>query len=319
MFTGVRLTVPPGAVLAVHGPPGTGKTALLLTLAGRMPFDSGLLKVAGHVLPGEAGAVRTRVALAEMPGINDLEESLSVEEHVAERLALLSLRPWVSRAAVTRVMDLMDAAVTAATGAHAVLDRTGLVADVTPLERKILGIALALIGSPSLVVVDDVDSCARRRPAGPVAGAGLAHRPVRDRPPGRPPRRPRRAPAGDRRGQLPGPGRGGRRDPSGAAAPARHDHRPPAPREGPLMLPFPSLPWFELARFRRNRLTRAALVAVAMVPLFYGVLYVWANWDPAGNLRNVRAAVVNLDRPATVTGPDGEKRTVPVGRSLAGS
>ncbi|GIH77820.1 YhgE/Pip domain-containing protein [Planobispora longispora] len=84
------------------------------------------------------------------------------------------------------------------------------------------------------------------------------------------------------------------------------------------MLPFPSLPWFELARFRRNRLTRAALVAVAMVPLFYGVLYVWANWDPAGNLRNVRAAVVNLDRPATVTGPDGEKRTVPVGRSLAG-
>ncbi|GII04619.1 YhgE/Pip domain-containing protein [Planobispora takensis] len=84
------------------------------------------------------------------------------------------------------------------------------------------------------------------------------------------------------------------------------------------MLPFPSLPWFELARFRRNRLTRAALVAVTVVPLFYGVLYVWANWDPVGNLHNVDAAVVNLDKPVTTTGADGTRRTVPLGRSLAG-
>lgn len=84
------------------------------------------------------------------------------------------------------------------------------------------------------------------------------------------------------------------------------------------MLPFPSLPWFELARFRRSRLTRAALVAVAVVPLFYGVLYVWANWDPVGNLDHVRAAVVNQDQPVEVTGRDGTKQTVPLGRTLAG-
>ena len=28
------------------------------------------------------------------------------------------------------------------------------------------------------------------------------------------------------------------------------------------MIPSPSLPWFELARFRRSRLTRAAVIAV---------------------------------------------------------
>ncbi|GII04618.1 MMPL family transporter [Planobispora takensis] len=157
VFTGVDLAVPPRTVLVAYGPPGTGKTALLLTLSGRMPFDSGRLKVCGHGLPGEAGAVRERSALAETPGINDLEESLSVEQHVAERLAVLSLRPWVSRAAVTRVLDTIDAAVAAATGAAARLDRTSLVADITPLERRILGLALAMIGSPSLVVVDDAD------------------------------------------------------------------------------------------------------------------------------------------------------------------
>jgi putative membrane protein len=84
------------------------------------------------------------------------------------------------------------------------------------------------------------------------------------------------------------------------------------------MLPFPSLPWFEFARFRRRRLTRAALVAVAIVPLFYGVLYVWANWDPTGNLDRVKAAVVNLDEPVTITGQNGKDQIVPLGRSLTG-
>ena len=84
------------------------------------------------------------------------------------------------------------------------------------------------------------------------------------------------------------------------------------------MLPFPSLPWFELARFRRNRLSRAAVVAVTVVPLFYGVLYVWANWNPTGNLNRVQAAVVNLDQPVTTRTSDGKAQTVPLGRSLAG-
>jgi putative membrane protein len=84
------------------------------------------------------------------------------------------------------------------------------------------------------------------------------------------------------------------------------------------MFPFPSLPWFELARFQRNRLSRAALVAVAIVPLFYGVLYVLANWSPTGHLNRVTAAVVNLDQPVTTTTSSGAKQVVPLGRSLAG-
>ncbi len=85
------------------------------------------------------------------------------------------------------------------------------------------------------------------------------------------------------------------------------------------MIPSPTLPWFELARFRRSRLTRLAVLAVLVVPLFYGALYVWANINPTGNLDRVQAAVVNADELVETTGPDGEEQPVAVGRQLAGN
>jgi putative membrane protein len=85
------------------------------------------------------------------------------------------------------------------------------------------------------------------------------------------------------------------------------------------MIPSPTLPWFELARFRRSRLTRAAVIAVTLVPLFYGAMYVWANLDPTGRLDHVRAAVVNEDEPVEIAGSDGSKQPVAVGRQLAGN
>ena len=85
------------------------------------------------------------------------------------------------------------------------------------------------------------------------------------------------------------------------------------------MIPSPTLPWFELARFRRNRLTRAAIVAVMLVPLFYGAMYVWANLDPTDRLDHVTAAVVNQDELVEIEGRDGEKQPVAIGRQLAGN
>jgi putative membrane protein len=80
-----------------------------------------------------------------------------------------------------------------------------------------------------------------------------------------------------------------------------------------LSLPSVSLAGMELRRFLRGRLTAAALVVLAVIPLLYGALYLYAFWDPYGRLNHVPAALVMADRPATAS--DGSK--VHAGQDLA--
>jgi putative membrane protein len=63
------------------------------------------------------------------------------------------------------------------------------------------------------------------------------------------------------------------------------------------------LAWFELKRFR-TPLQRLALAFVVLVPLLYGGLYLWSNWDPYGDLDRIPVAVVNEDEPVTVGGQE---------------
>src|ERR1700754_5087711 len=60
---------------------------------------------------------------------------------------------------------------------------------------------------------------------------------------------------------------------------------------------------FELRRFNRALLSRLALIVLTLIPLLYGALYLYAFWDPYGNLNKIPVALVNDDRPAK--GPDG--------------
>jgi len=58
----------------------------------------------------------------------------------------------------------------------------------------------------------------------------------------------------------------------------------------------------ELRRFRRGLLPRLAVAAMILVPLLYGALYLWAFWDPTGNLDKLPVALVDADAGATVSG-----------------
>ncbi|SFT42580.1 putative membrane protein [Actinopolyspora lacussalsi subsp. righensis] len=58
----------------------------------------------------------------------------------------------------------------------------------------------------------------------------------------------------------------------------------------------------ELRRFRGGKLRPLVLVALVLVPLLYGSLYLWSNWDPYGRLDRVPVAVVNNDRPVRASG-----------------
>lgn len=58
----------------------------------------------------------------------------------------------------------------------------------------------------------------------------------------------------------------------------------------------------ELRRFRGGKVRPLVLVALVLVPLLYGGLYLWSNWDPYGRLDRVPVAVVNNDRPVESRG-----------------
>ncbi|NWF30312.1 YhgE/Pip domain-containing protein [Streptomyces sp. PKU-EA00015] len=64
----------------------------------------------------------------------------------------------------------------------------------------------------------------------------------------------------------------------------------------------PKLAALELRRFGRGKLPRAALVAVLLLPLLYGALYLWSFWDPYSRLDKIPVALVNDDRGATAGG-----------------
>ncbi|MGW7420930.1 YhgE/Pip family protein [Streptomyces sp. NPDC054813] len=64
----------------------------------------------------------------------------------------------------------------------------------------------------------------------------------------------------------------------------------------------PRLAALELRRFGRGKLPRAALVALLVLPLLYGALYLWSFWDPYGRLDRIPVALVNDDKGASASG-----------------
>ncbi|MEU7554591.1 YhgE/Pip domain-containing protein [Streptomyces sp. NPDC044571] len=64
----------------------------------------------------------------------------------------------------------------------------------------------------------------------------------------------------------------------------------------------PKLAALELKRFGRGKLPAAALVALLLLPLLYGALYLCSFWDPYSRLDKVPVALVNADQGATVEG-----------------
>ncbi|MEU9121832.1 YhgE/Pip domain-containing protein [Streptomyces sp. NPDC048506] len=64
----------------------------------------------------------------------------------------------------------------------------------------------------------------------------------------------------------------------------------------------PRLAALELRRFGRGKLPRLGLVALMLIPLLYGALYLCSFWDPYSRLDKIPVALVNDDRGTTVGG-----------------
>ncbi len=144
-FAGIDLDIPEGSLFAVRGRAGSGRTSLLLSVAGRMAPTSGSLQVLGFDLPRCRAKILKRVALAEFTGINDLPGNLSVRSVVASELAL--------RGRKAKISDAQDYLGSWDMEHTARMD----VRDLSAEARVRLSVALALSGGAEAVVVDDIE------------------------------------------------------------------------------------------------------------------------------------------------------------------
>lgn len=147
VFRDVELDVPGGALVAVSGIAGTGRTALLLTLGGRMKPAEGSVSVGGFTRPGD---VQRAAALGIVPGVTELDPALTVREHLNEALALREGVFGRFRGRETRRQRALER-VGLNVGPQALAD------ELPPDEAQLLGAALALTGDPGLLLLDDVD------------------------------------------------------------------------------------------------------------------------------------------------------------------
>jgi putative ABC transport system ATP-binding protein len=144
----VDLAVDAGEFVAIQGPSGSGKSTLLGLLAGIDRADSGSVTVLGHDLARLSQTERARLRRSSMGVVFQafgLVSSLSVEENVALPLTLEGVP----------IGERHDRAVTAL--ADVGLDGFGSarVDELSGGERQRVGVARALIASPSLLLADE--------------------------------------------------------------------------------------------------------------------------------------------------------------------
>lgn len=166
VFRGVGIDAPPGSLIAVEGPSGSGRTCLLLALTGRMKATEGHAETGGHPLPKRMAAVRRIAALGPVTGVNELDPALTVTEQLREGALLQRryegpvralLRPRAERR--TSAKARIDTALAAAGLDPETLPKGGRtsVRDLERLELVRLCVAIALLGSPRLLALDDLD------------------------------------------------------------------------------------------------------------------------------------------------------------------
>src|SRR4030095_14225946 len=104
VLDGIDLTIGDGAVFALLGPTGAGKTTLVSILATLIRADSGEAVIAGHDLARDPDAVRAAIGVTGQ--FSAVDGYLNAEENLLLMADLWHLPRRQSRDRVTELLDL---------------------------------------------------------------------------------------------------------------------------------------------------------------------------------------------------------------------
>jgi branched-chain amino acid transport system ATP-binding protein len=139
VLEGVSLELPPGGTLAVLGRNGVGKTTLLATIMGHTTLHGGALSFAGTSIAGLPPYRRSRLGIGFVPQEREIFRSLTVEENL-----VVAARP--GRWTLERVYDFFPSL------AERRRNRGNALSGG---EQQMLAIGRALMGNPSLLLLDE--------------------------------------------------------------------------------------------------------------------------------------------------------------------
>ena len=140
---GLDLVAEPGVILAVLGPNGAGKTTFVRSVATLIKPDAGTLRVFGHDVVREPGAVRQTIGLAGQ--FAAVEPAMTGRENLEMVARLFGLDRRTARENSTHVLEQM--------GLTEAADR--LVRTYSGGMRRKLDLGASLVGAPRLLLLDE--------------------------------------------------------------------------------------------------------------------------------------------------------------------
>jgi branched-chain amino acid transport system ATP-binding protein len=141
----LSFTVRPGAITALLGANGAGKSSTVMTMAGVLPADSGTIKLGQHELTRQAPDRVRRWGVALVPEGHRVLRSLSVEDN------LLVASPERNNAG--RAKGLAQAYEIFPELAQRKTQRAG---DLSGGQKQMVAMAQAFIAKPAFMIVDEL-------------------------------------------------------------------------------------------------------------------------------------------------------------------
>ncbi len=139
VLEGIAFDLPPGGTLTVLGRNGVGKTTMLATIMGYTRLHGGKIGFAGQQIAGLPSYRRARLGIGFVPQEREIFPSLTVEENLA-----VAARP--GRWSLARVYDFFPSLAER---------RRHFGNQLSGGEQQMLAIGRALIGNPSLLLMDE--------------------------------------------------------------------------------------------------------------------------------------------------------------------